>query len=206
MVTNVEISKLNAATYNPRIELLPGMADFEKLKTSIEELGFAEPIVWNKRTGNVVGGHQRLAVCKHLGYTSVPCSIVDLDEKDEKVLNIALNKIKGQWDYEKVEEILRNFDYEVATISGFAAEEIAVILANNDDLDDDYGDFDDWDGDTSAAEEAETIVGGSYVVTLVFANAELADAWATERGYKNQVKDGSSTTVIRIESLEGVEA
>ena len=100
MVREIKVTELNAAQYNPRIALEPGMPEWEKLKTSIEQFGNVEPVVWNRRTGNVVGGHQRLAVLKSMGYESVPCSVVDLDEKEEKLLNIALNKIKGQWDYD----------------------------------------------------------------------------------------------------------
>ena len=193
MVREIKVTELNAAQYNPRIALEPGMPEWEKLKTSIEQFGNVEPVVWNRRTGNVVGGHQRLAVLKSMGYESVPCSVVDLDEKEEKLLNIALNKIKGQWDYDKLEEILSGFDYEVATASGFSAEEIAVILANNDDLGDD-ADYGDWDDG-----EEKPIVGGSYVVTLVFANAELAAQWAENEGYKDQIREGSNTTVFRVE-------
>ena len=193
MVREINIVELNAAQYNPRIALEPGMPEWEKLKASIEQFGNVEPVVWNQRTGNVVGGHQRLAVLKSMGYESVPCSVVDLDEKEEKLLNIALNKIKGQWDYKKLEEILSGYDYEVATASGFSAEEIAVILASNDGLDDDT-DYGDWDDS-----EEETIVGGSYVVTLVFAGAELATQWAEKEGYKDQIREGSNTPVIRVE-------
>lgn len=193
MVREVKITELNPAPYNPRIELEPGMPEWEKLKTSIETFGNVEPIVWNERTGNVVGGHQRLAVLKSMGYETVPCSVVDLDEYDEKLLNVALNKIKGKWDYEKLEEILRDYDFELAAISGFSAEEIAVILANNSDLDEDF-DYGDWDDD-----DEEPMIGGSYVVTLVFANAQLAEEWAEAEGYKDQIKQGSNTTVIRVE-------
>ncbi len=193
MVREINVAELHAARYNPRIVLEPGMPEWEKLKTSIEQFGNVEPIVWNRRTGNVVGGHQRLAVLKSMGYESVPCSVVDLDEEEEKLLNIALNKIKGEWDYDKLEEILSSFDYEVATASGFSAEEIAIILANNDDIGDD-ADYGDWDD-----EENEPIVGGSFVVTLVFANAELATQWAENEGYKDKIREGSNTTVIRVE-------
>lgn len=68
MVREIEIGKLNAAPYNPRVELEPGMPEWEKLRISIETFGSVEPIVWNERTGNVVGGHQRLKVLKHLGH------------------------------------------------------------------------------------------------------------------------------------------
>lgn len=194
MVQEIEVSKLNAAPYNPRVELMPGMPEWEKLKHSIEQFGNVEPIVWNKRTGNVVGGHQRLKVLVDMGHTAVPCSIVDLDEAEEKLLNIALNKIKGQWDYDKLEAILKDFDFEVATASGFSAEEIAILLASDDDLEGDDVDYSDWDEPVE-----EQVVGGSYVVTLIFANAELATEWAENEGYKDKIREGSQTTVIRVE-------
>ena len=193
MVQEIKIEKLNAATYNPRITLEPGMQEWEKLKNSIETFGNVEPIVWNQRTGNVVGGHQRLSVLKSMGHETVPCSVVDLDEKEEKILNIALNKIKGHWDYDKLGSILKDFDHEVATASGFSEEEIAVILSGNDELLSD-DDFSEWD-----EESDELTIGGSYVVTLMFSNADLAKEWAENEGYKDQIRDGSLTTVIRIE-------
>ncbi|MDE6838094.1 MAG: ParB N-terminal domain-containing protein, partial [Acutalibacter sp.] len=168
--------------------------EWEKLRNSIVQFGNVEPIVWNKRTGNVVGGHQRLKVLKSLGYEAIPCSIVDLSEEDEKLLNVALNKIKGQWDYEKLEELLSGYDREVATLSGFSEDEIAVILASNEDLWEDEEDYSEWDEDTE-----ETVVGGSYVVTLVFANEDLAREWAAGEGFADKIHEGSSTTVIRIE-------
>lgn len=194
MVQEIKIEELNPAPYNPRVELEPGMPEWEKLKRSIEELGNVEPIVWNKRTGNVVGGHQRLAVLKSLGYETVPCSVVDMDEHEEKLLNVALNKIKGRWDFDKLEKMLRDFDYEVASVTGFTPEEIAVLLADNDDLEYDTDDYGDWDDDSE-----EQMLGGSWVVTLIFDNNATAKAWAEKNGFENQVKDGTNTTVIRIE-------
>lgn len=194
MVQDIKVEQLNEAAYNPRIPLEPGMPEWEKLRNSIVQFGNVEPIVWNKRTGNVVGGHQRLKVLKSLGYEAVPCSIVDLSEEDEKLLNVALNKIKGQWDYEKLEELLSGFDREVATLSGFSEDEIAVILASNEDLWEDEEDYSEWDEDAE-----ETVVGGSYVVTLVFASEDLAREWAAGEGFADKIHEGSSTTVIRIE-------
>lgn len=195
MVRDIDVKLLKEAAYNPRVRLEPGMPEWDKLVRSIKEFDMVEPVVWNERTGNVVGGHQRLAVAKSLGMEKVPCSVVDLSEHDEKILNTALNKIKGRWDYDKLEDLLRGFDFEVATLSGFAAEEIAVILSNNEDLlDDDGEDYGDWDEPSE-----EQIVGGSYVVTLIFGSAELAAEWAEGEGYEKQIREGSSTTVIRVE-------
>ena len=193
MVQLIEIEKLNPAPYNPRVELQPGMKEWEKLKKSIIQFGNVEPVVWNQRTGNVVGGHQRLAVLQSMGETVIPCSDVDMDDKDEKLLNIALNKIKGRWDYDKLADILRDYETELATITGFAEDEIAIILANNEDFDESDIDYSDWEED-----EEELLIGGSFVITLVFKNAELAEEWAEREGYKKQIRENSSTTVIRM--------
>lgn len=196
MVQEININELNPAPYNPRVHLEPGMPKYEKIKRSIDELGYVEPIVWNKQTGNVVDGNQRLTVLKSLGYETVPCSVIDLDENKEKLLNVALNKIDGRWDYDKLEKVLREFNYEVASVTGFSAEEIAVLLADNDDLEFDTDDYGDWNDD---AEDEQFVIGGSYVITLVFANNNIAKTWAEANGYENQIKDGTNTTVIRIE-------
>ena len=193
MVQLIEIEKLNPAPYNPRVELQPGMKEWEKLKKSIIQFGNVEPVVWNQRTGNVVGGHQRLAVLQSMGETLIPCSVVDMDDKDEKLLNIALNKIKGRWDYDKLADILRDYETELATITGFAEDEIAIILANNEDFDESDIDYSDWEED-----DEELLIGGSFVITLVFKNAELAEEWAEREGYKKQIRENSSTTVIRM--------
>ena len=117
-IQEIEFSRLIPADYNPRAALTPDMPEFERLKNSIETFGNVEPIVWNERTGHIVGGHQRLAVLQHLGYTSAEVSVVDLDEKEEKLLNVALNKIKGQWDYSRLEEIFQEYELEEAKVTG----------------------------------------------------------------------------------------
>lgn len=76
----------------------------------VTEFGYVEPVIWNKRSGNVIGGHQRLTVMKNLGYTEVDCVIVDLDDMGEKALSIALNKIQGEWDRDKLASLLTEFD------------------------------------------------------------------------------------------------
>lgn len=78
----------------------------------------------------VIGGHQRLKVLKELGYTEVECVVVDLDQKKEKALNIALNKISGDWDNDKLEELLaelKQTDIDM-DITGFSFDEVDEIL------------------------------------------------------------------------------
>jgi ParB-like chromosome segregation protein Spo0J len=184
------LEQLHTADYNPRVALEPGDPEFERLKNSIETFGEVAPIVWNQRTGRIVGGHQRLAVYKHLGRQTATVSVVDLDEKEEKLLNVALNKIKGQWDYSKLERLLGDYEIEEAKATGFSAQEIALILARNDDLENDAEEYDDEPGD---------YVGASWVITLAFEHASDARAWAEENGHSGAVKNGASTTVIRMD-------
>lgn len=95
----ISIDQINAAAYNPRVDLQPGDPEYEKLKRSNEEFGYVEPIVWNERTGNMVGGHQRYKILVHKqGHTELAVSVVDLDDEQERLLNLALNKISGRWD------------------------------------------------------------------------------------------------------------
>lgn len=141
----IAIDKLNPAKYNPRIDLQPGDPEYEKLKRSIKEFGYVEPIVWNSRTGNVVGGHQRLKILKEEGQTEVMVSVVDLNDNQEKALNIALNKIGGDWDEEKLNQVFKELQEDVdidIELTGFEIEEINDIVANFDTAEVEEDDFD----------------------------------------------------------------
>lgn len=70
-IEKLNIEKLNPSKYNPRKDLKPGDPEYEKLKKSINTFGYVEPVIWNKRTGNVVGGHQRLKILKQQGATDI---------------------------------------------------------------------------------------------------------------------------------------
>jgi ParB-like chromosome segregation protein Spo0J len=105
-IQTVELGRINPAPYNPRKDLRPGDPEYEKLKRSLAEFGCVEPLVWNQRTGNLVGGHQRLKVLRAQGITEVEVSVVDLALEREKALNIALNKITGDWDQARLAQLL----------------------------------------------------------------------------------------------------
>lgn len=125
-----KLAELHPAEYNPRKALKPGDAEYEKLKRSLSEFGFVEPLIWNRTTGNVVGGHQRLTVLADLGYTEAECVVVELDEHKEKALNVALNKIQGAWDTDKLAALLSDLDasaYDV-TLTGFDSTEIDELM------------------------------------------------------------------------------
>jgi ParB-like chromosome segregation protein Spo0J len=88
-IREIPITEIKPAPYNPRKDLKPGDPEYEKLRQSISHFGEVEPVVWNQRTGNLVGGHQRLKILKERGDKTVQAVIVNLDESEEKALNIA---------------------------------------------------------------------------------------------------------------------
>ena len=101
-----KLSELKPAPYNPR----QSNAEQEKqLKSSLEKFGVVEPIIFNKQTGYIVGGHFRIRELKKLGYKEIECVIVDLNEADEKELNIRLNANTGSWDWD---DLANNWDEE----------------------------------------------------------------------------------------------
>ncbi|MDE7219264.1 MAG: ParB N-terminal domain-containing protein [Oscillospiraceae bacterium] len=123
-------AELIPADYNPRKDLKPGDAEYEKLKRSIEQFGYVEPVIWNKTTGFVVGGHQRLKVLLDMGITEVECVVVEMDAEKEKALNIALNKISGEWDKDKLALLiadLQGADFDVS-LTGFEPAEIDSLF------------------------------------------------------------------------------
>lgn len=137
-----KLADLQPADYNPRKDLKPGDADYEKLKHSIEEFGYVDPIIWNKRTGRICGGHQRFKILKAQGVEEAEVVIVDFDEEKEKAFNIALNKVNGEWDNDKLALLLTDLDaadFDVS-LTGFDPDEIEDLLggeieAKEDDFD-----------------------------------------------------------------------
>jgi len=127
----MQLNRINRAEYNPRVKLGPGDPAYEALKNSIETFGFSEPLIFNRRTGHLVGGHQRLTVLEDLGYTEAEAVVVDLPLEKEKAFNLALNKITGQWDEQKLAQLLDElikepeFNFEV---TGFDLPEATSSL------------------------------------------------------------------------------
>lgn len=130
-------AEIKAAEYNPRRDLQPEDAEYEKLRRSIEEFGYIEPIIWNERSGNVVGGHQRLKVLLEKGVEDIEAVVVDLDDKDEKILNVLLNKVKGRWDIGKLADLLQQLDEAGAMeLTGFEDWELQSLLMQYDHIKD----------------------------------------------------------------------
>jgi len=114
IIEKKKISDLIPAPYNPR----QSTAKQEKhLKESLEKFGLVEPIIFNKQTGYIVGGHFRVRELKKLGINEIECVIVDLNEADEKELNIRLNANTGSWDW----DTLAN-DWEVVDLEAWGLD------------------------------------------------------------------------------------
>ena len=120
------IDEMERATYNPRVDLMPGDEEFQYLEESMHRFGQVIPIVWNQRTNRVVSGHQRLSVLEYWGEEKAEVSVVDLDEIKEKQLNLALNKITGSWDNEKLKSVLEELGDDALGI-GFSKAEIDAL-------------------------------------------------------------------------------
>jgi len=131
VIRKVPISAITPAPYNPRVNLQPGDPDYEKLKKSIATFGYIAPMVWNERTKTLISGHQRLNILIEQGVSEVEVSVVDFTIEQEKACNLALNKISGSWDNDKLATFLEelqktpNFDID---LTGFDLPEISEIL------------------------------------------------------------------------------
>lgn len=132
-IQKISFDRINPAPYNPRKDLKPGDPEYEKLRRSIETFGCVELPVWNQRTGNLVGGHQRMKILKARGDREIDVVIVDLNLQQEKALNIALNKINGRWDEDLLASLLSDLVAQPeidATLTGFDGAEIEHLIAD----------------------------------------------------------------------------
>ncbi|MEF9974252.1 MAG: DNA modification methylase [Clostridia bacterium] len=134
----VPVEELKPAKYNPRKDLKAGDPAYEKIKRSMKDFGYVDPIIWNEVTGNIVGGHQRFKVLAAEGAKELACVVVHIENPDdEKALNVVLNKAVGEWEPVALADLLQELqskDYDVAS-TGFDAAEVDEILSNLHDKD-----------------------------------------------------------------------
>lgn len=176
------IADMNRAAYNPRVDLQPEDEEYQAIERSLKRHGLVQPIVWNRRTNTVISGHQRLTVLEAQGETEVTVSVVDLDDIQEKELNVALNKITGEWDDDKLSVILNELGEE-AIDTGFTLPEIDVL---RDELKSYFDDVTAPDEEEPTEEPEE-----SFLLSLTF------DA-ADEKPLKAYIKEHSEDAVVRI--------
>ena len=190
-IEKLKTELLIPADYNPRKDLKPGDPEYEKLKRSIEQFGYVEPVIWNKTTAHVVGGHQRLKVLLDMGITEVECVVIEMNEKKEKALNIALNKISGDWDKDKLMLLiadLQGADFDVS-LTGFEPAELDALF--KDSLKDGIHE-DDFDVDAELQKPALTKQGDVWMLgqhRLVCGDSTKADTF-------NVLMDGKLANLV----------
>ena len=191
IIQTLPAGKLVPADYNPRKDLKPGDPEYEKLKRSLSEFGYVEPVIWNKTTDHVVGGHQRLKVLIDTGVTEVECVVVEMSEEKEKALNVALNKISGEWDKEKLSLLISDLqlaDFDVS-LTGFDTPEIDALFkdAQRDGVHDD-----DFDIDAVLQEPAITKLGDLWLL----GKHRLVCGDSTKRDVFELLMDGGQANLV----------
>lgn len=156
----IKITDIVPADYNPR---KISEQEYTKLRNSIETFGLVDPIIINLKNNHIVGGHQRYDVLLdqymedndffpelqmlRLGDVGFVFSDTDLsieNEDYEKALNLALNKISGEWDNDKLSAVLndlslKGFDTD---LTGFDDLELTELQFENDIIYDENNDYD----------------------------------------------------------------
>ena len=137
-IQKISVDQLKPAKYNPRKDLKPGDPAYEKIRRSLHEFGYVDPVIWNEVTGNIVGGHQRYKVLVAEGATEIDCVVVHIENKqEEKALNIALNKAVGEWEPVALADLLSDLKisgYDL-DITGFDAAEVDDLFSQVHDKD-----------------------------------------------------------------------
>ena len=201
----MNIKDIHPAAYNPRVTLKPGDAEWEALQNSLSRFGLVEPLIVNKTTGLLVSGHQRLNVLKTQGAETAEVVIIELDAEKEKLLNIAMNKIDGDWDYEKLKELFDGFDEEDIKFTGFSEDELENLF------DSDYSSLDEWaDSTDDTAETKEDKEQKQeepekpekeFSIFLSFPTKELAEKWLKDKGIDAEYVGTGRNITIRMEGL-----
>lgn len=204
----MKLKDLHPAAYNPRVELKPGDREYEALSDSVARFGLVEPLVWNKRTKTLVSGHQRLNVLLAQGKKEAEVVVVDIDPEKEKLANVAVNKIEGDWDYEKLRELFDEMDADDIHFTGYSEEELSNLF----DMDLPSFDGDDGDDQDSAGEEKDSAaepeppekpeVLKEFNIFLSFPAKELAEKWLKDRGVDAKYDGTARNITIRMEGLE----
>ena len=188
---SIPVGELRPAEYNPRKKLKAGDKEYEKIKNSILEFGYVEPIIVNYDM-IVIGGHQRLTVLKDLGYKEVQCVVVEIQEETKvKALNIALNKITGAWNEQLLADLL--VDLQTADFNtdftGFEAPEIEQLFSkiHNKEIKED-----DFDVDKALKKPTMTIKGDLWLIgkhRVICGDSTLPETY-------NTLMDGNKANIV----------
>lgn len=129
-IETLRLDEIEDAHYNPRKLLTPDDPAWKQIEASIDEFGLVEPLVFNRATGRLVGGHQRKKILESKGVEEALFSVVEIeDEAKERALNIALNQ-GGSWDRDLLASVLDGIrDVDFLGVTGFDPAGIDGLLA-----------------------------------------------------------------------------
>ncbi len=179
----MKLADLIPAEYNPRKDLRPGDREWEKIERSLGTFGMVEPIVFNKRSGRIVGGHQRAKVLASKGETEADVSILDLSDENEQILNAKLNRVQGYWDTAKLADLLTEIKAATGTLedTGFEDWELDSLTKEYDHID---NLLEDEFSDAGKTEQT------TFAITFTFPleDKEVMDDYIAEEG-KDALKD-----------------
>ena len=193
-IKKIKLDDLIYAEYNPRKSLTQSDPEYKKIKRSIEKFGYVDPIIINS-DNTIIGGHQRATVLSDLGYDEIEAVIVDLNKADEKALNIALNKISGEWDMEKLAEVMAELEKELdATITGFDEEQIQGLIDQINEIAAQEPKEDNFDVDDALEEIEEPITQPGDV--WILGNHRLLCGDATKPEDYQKLLNGGGNSVI----------
>lgn len=201
----MKLEDIKPAAYNPRVTLKSEDPEYEALSGSIDRFGLVVPLIVNERTGTLVSGHQRLNALKKAGVEEQVVVIIDVDEEKEKILNVSLNKISGDWDYEKLKALFSDFDPEDIKFTGFSEEELDNLFDSNaeEELDDIFDETEEQQADSQKEpddgdDEPEA---KEFSVYLSFPTKEAAEKWLKSKGVSEEYKGTNRNITIRMEGL-----
>lgn len=204
--TIMKLEDIRLAAYNPRVTLKPGDTEYEALKNSLDRFGVAEPLIVNRTTGNLISGHQRLNILKVSGVQEVEAVIVEMNEEQEKLLNIAMNKIDGEWDYKKLEDLFDEISEDDIKFTGFTTEELDNLFdggipdwEDEEEIVGESGSGEDGDGRLETEEKQQALK--EFSIFLSFPSKELAEKWITDRGVDLTYEGTARNITIRMEGL-----
>lgn len=124
----IPLEDIRPAAYNPRVTLKPGDKEYEALKNSIEQFGAVVPLIVNSATGNLISGHQRYNILREAGAAEAEVVLLDIPLEEEKALNVALNKVDGEWDMDKLQQFFDGIDYGDIQVTGFTPDELESLF------------------------------------------------------------------------------
>src|ERR1051325_2815951 len=127
-VEMVPLVDLRPDPFNPR---RISVAELEALTRSLQESGFVSPVVARRKDRTIIGGDQRVVAARRLGFNEVPVIFLDVSLEQARLLNLALNKISGEWDQDLLGRMLKDLKDLPAvdlSLSGFAPEELEKLM------------------------------------------------------------------------------